>query len=264
MMAKVSFTKGSLFIVLCLLLFIGAGVSPYLFSSYIEIPLYANDRMPRGLEGLLLKTKLFLLEHTIWSKHLPKPPYISGDMIRVSTGRGIYDYGMEYHVGSDIYRVMPVPNTFAKIIELPMYSFEKNGTTLATAPLCYGADFPILTSRLIDGNIALMYVEGPCEQRSFTHDRGVFFQDHIVLSTNSLPVKHVFSYDNQFGFIENYIGQVFVRFNNHMVSDYFSDIPTHSCCAPDIFPRFDLYEDGTLVFIGIRDGQYFLVRTKLQ
>ena len=126
--------------------------------------------------------------------------------------------------------------------------------------MCYGASFPIVRAYIANDTLAFTYLFGDCDQPLVSS----FYQDR-EWRYNGNSVQHIFSYNDKIGFVANILDDhlVHVFYDGKIISDGFDSIPIISCCLPDVFPRFNIYDDGTILFIGKRDMKNFLVKAHL-
>lgn len=75
-------------------------------------------------------------------------------------------------------------------------------------------------------------------------------------------VSKIFEYNGKIGFVGEKNGKWAVYFDKEKISEDFDEIRTTACCAVRIFP-FEIYDNGTVFFMGRRGDQYILVESRL-
>lgn len=146
------------------------------------------------------------------------------------------------------------------------YQFYKNDTQIFESKMCYATDPPIQDAVIIDGEIALTFLQGDCsspDRKGGDHWQAIYYKGTTINEKEHVQgASHLFSYKGKLGFIAAIDGQDYVYFNGKKASQPFDIIRTHSCCMiPQ--PYIRLYQDGTFLFIGDRSSERYLTQINL-
>ncbi len=98
--------------------------------------------------------------------------------------------------------------------------------------------------------------------------RNIWYNGETLNEAHSIEgSSHLFSYEDKLGFVAENDGNDFIYFNGQQVSEDFEVIQTHE---REMGPSSDLlnyplevYENGILVFVGQREGVYYVVEVDL-
>lgn len=139
----------------------------------------------------------------------------------------------------------------------------QNGKTIETFTGCFGSDGPIHQYGEMSGSIILAIVNGACgdEKHLPYHDilyRGTYFSQIYDVDTAS----SFFDYQGKIGFVASKNEKYFIFFNGKIASPTFDFIRTTSCCMMPQ-PFLHVYADGTLLFVGERNGKVILTTVDL-
>ncbi len=143
-----------------------------------------------------------------------------------------------------------------------IFVMMKNGKKLFERKMAYGASGPIIDSRIVDGrpvftlritsdNISASESETLRARNDIYYD-GKFIEKEY----NVVNPRYLFSYNGKLGFIAQDADGDRVFFDGKFISPAFDTIHTSNCCSyNEIVPT--VYENGTLLIYGTRNGKYF-------
>lgn len=137
------------------------------------------------------------------------------------------------------------------------FSIVKEGKTLFNAPMCFGAEGPIVELGYIENKLTFTFAAGNCQSTNVYLD-GKTINEQYGVEGSAFP----FFYQGKLGFIAKEDGKDYVYFNGQKVSESFYTIPTHQCCM-SISPLLALYENGAFVFRASQGTEYYLVEIDL-
>jgi len=138
------------------------------------------------------------------------------------------------------------------------YSIKKDGEEIFSSPMCFGANGPISEARLINNSLSFTFLEGSCEETK----SNIFYKGKTINASSGAEASHfLFSYKDKLGFVEKSNGQEYVYFDNRKISKPFDLITTTGCCGIPWY--FKVYENGSLLFLGQRDADYYLTEVNL-
>ncbi len=143
--------------------------------------------------------------------------------------------------------------------------FDKDVTEIFSQTLCWGIDGiegMVNDIRLVAGDVAFKYIVGDCTSTSSTvhaYIQGMPQEKIFRIDGSHYP----FDYKGKPGFVAQVAGKEYVVIDGRIVSEGYDTIYTNSCCAMP-FPVFELYDDGYLYFVGIRDDKSYAVETQIE
>ncbi len=148
------------------------------------------------------------------------------------------------------------------------FVMRKNGEPLFERSMEYGAEGPVIdwrvvngepafTVRLTNGNIPAGATTAAAAHTDIYYNGKFIEQEYGVKNP-----RYLFSYAGKLGFIATDESGDRVFFDGRFISIAFDSIHTMNCCSyNEILPT--VFENGTLLFYGKRDSQYFIAELKL-
>lgn len=205
--------------------------------------------------------------------HMPPSYTLKQPMVAYITLAGheywVVESGREYkaYTGKELTTYLPVDeNTSGARFHL--YTDGKKGkdvTDIFGQTLCWGIDGiegKVNDIKWVAGDLAFKYIVGDCTSSTSTvhaYIQGMPQEKVFRIDQSRYP----FDYKGKAGFIAELADKEYVVVNGRIVSEGYDKIYTNSCCAMP-FPAFELYDDGYLYFIGIRDHKAYAVETNIE
>jgi hypothetical protein len=232
--------------------------SPSVLQAYREIEVETVNTNG-GLEdigsALSIETTLRREERSTNMLHEGSSPIVFQKLLPSDTWKKfpqLEGFSPWYTIGSDVYADGPKRNGADR-----EYMITKNGKPILDRSMYYGADDPVYDVHLVLQKPAFTFVDlfchGGCEEvRQEQVHSNIFYDGQTFNEKYGVDESsYLFAYKGKFGFIGKMKGADYIFFNGRSISEPFSEIVTHSCCAGSV-PFIDVYENGALLFVGSR------------
>lgn len=181
----------------------------------------------------------------------------------------IVESGREYKsvTGKEVTSWIPVDEN-APGVKYYLYKdgkIDKNVTEIFSQTLCWGIDGiegMVNDITKVADDVAFKYIVGECTSTTSTAHAYIQgkSQNEVFRIDGS---RYPFDYKGNPGFIANIGGREYIVVNGRVVSEGYTRIYTNSCCAMPV-PAFELYDDGYLYFIGLKNEKAFVVETNVE